>query len=45
LNTRFESNILVVQVRALKIYVAAVEALGIKERQDETYFPTQIGLE
>jgi hypothetical protein len=36
LNRRFESNILVVQLRTVKINVAAVEALGIKERQDET---------
>jgi hypothetical protein len=28
--------IVVVQVRALKIYVAAVEALRKKEREDET---------
>ncbi len=28
--------ILVVQVRAVKIYVVAEEALGIKQRQDET---------
>jgi hypothetical protein len=26
----------------VKIYVAAVEALKIKERQDETQFPTKI---
>jgi hypothetical protein len=32
-----------VQVGALKIYVAAMEALRIKERQDETQFTTKIG--
>jgi hypothetical protein len=31
------------QVGALKIYAAAVEALMIKERQDETQFTTKIG--
>jgi hypothetical protein len=35
--------IIVVQVGAMKIYVAAVEALRKKERGDETQFPTQIG--
>jgi hypothetical protein len=35
--------IVVVQVRALKIYIAAVEALMKKERQDETQFTTKIG--
>jgi hypothetical protein len=36
--------IVVVQVRAMKIYVAAVEALRRKkERQDETQFTTKIG--
>ncbi len=35
-------NILVVHVRAVKIYVAAVEALRKKERQDETQFTTKI---
>jgi predicted oxidoreductase (fatty acid repression mutant protein) len=34
--------IAVVQVRAVKIYVAAVEALRKKERQDETRFTTKI---
>jgi hypothetical protein len=34
--------IVVVQVRAVKIYVAAVEALRKKERQDETEFTTKI---
>jgi hypothetical protein len=34
--------IVVVQVGAVKIYVAAVEAFGIKERQDETQFITKI---
>jgi hypothetical protein len=32
--------IVVVQVRAVKIYVAAVETIRKKERQDETQFPT-----
>jgi hypothetical protein len=31
----------VVQVGAVKIYVAAVEALRKKERQDETQFTTK----
>jgi len=35
--------ILVVQVGALKIYVAAVQALGKKETQDETQFTTKTG--
>jgi len=35
--------IVVVQVGAVKIYVAAVEALRKKERQDETQFTTKIG--
>ncbi len=35
--------ILVVQLGAVKIYVAAVEALRKKERQDETQFTTKIG--
>jgi hypothetical protein len=35
--------IVVAQVRALKIYVAAVEALKKKERQDGTQFTTKIG--
>jgi len=35
--------IVVVQVRAVKIYVAAMEALKKKERQDETEFTTKIG--
>jgi len=34
--------IVVVQVGAMKIYVAAVEALRKKERQDETQFTTNI---
>ncbi len=33
----------VVQVGAMKIYVAAVEALRKNERQDETQFTTKIG--
>jgi hypothetical protein len=32
----------VVQLGAVKIYVAAVEALRKKERQDETQFTTKI---
>ncbi len=35
--------IVTVQVGAVKIYVAAVEALKEKERQDETQFITKIG--
>jgi hypothetical protein len=35
--------IVVVQVGAVKIYVAEVEALRKKERQDETQFTTKIG--
>jgi len=35
--------IVVVQVEAFKIYVATVEVLWRKERQDETQFTTQIG--
>jgi hypothetical protein len=34
--------IVVIQVEAVKIYVAAVEALRKKERQDETQFTTKI---
>jgi hypothetical protein len=34
--------IVVVQVGAVKIYVAAVEALRKNERQDETQFTTKI---
>jgi hypothetical protein len=33
-----------VQVGAVKIYVAAVEALRKKERGNEIQFPTKIGL-
>jgi hypothetical protein len=33
----------VVQVPAVKIYVAAVQALRKKESQDETQFTTKIG--
>jgi hypothetical protein len=33
----------IVQVGAVKIYVAAVEALRKKERPDETQFTTKIG--
>jgi hypothetical protein len=32
---------IIVQVGAVKIYVAAVEALKKKEREDETQFPTK----
>jgi len=35
--------IVVVQVRPVKIYVAAVEALKKKERHDETQFNIKIG--
>jgi len=35
--------IIVVQVGAVKIYVAAVEALKKRERQDEIEFTTKIG--
>jgi hypothetical protein len=35
--------IVVVQVGAVKIYVAAVQALRKMERQDETQFTTKIG--
>jgi hypothetical protein len=35
--------IVVVQVEAVKIYVAAEEALRKKERGDETQFTTKIG--
>jgi hypothetical protein len=35
--------IIVVQVRAQNIYIAAVEALRKKEREDETQFTTKIG--
>jgi hypothetical protein len=34
--------IIVVQVRAAEIYVAALEALRRKERQDETQFTTLV---
>jgi hypothetical protein len=34
--------IVVIQVRAVKIYVATEEALRKKERQDETRFTTKI---
>jgi hypothetical protein len=37
--------VVVEQVRAVNLYVAAVEALRKKERGDETQFPTKIGLE
>jgi hypothetical protein len=35
--------IAVVQVRAVEIYVTAMEELRKKERQDETQFTTKIG--
>ncbi len=35
--------IVVVQIGAVKIYVAAVEALGKKESGDETQFTPKIG--
>jgi hypothetical protein len=35
--------IVVVQVTAVKIYVAAVKALSKKETQDETQFTTKFG--
>jgi hypothetical protein len=35
--------IVVIQVGAVKIYVARVEALMKNERQDETQFTTKIG--
>jgi hypothetical protein len=35
--------VVVVQVGAMEIYVAAVEELRKKERQDETQFTTKIG--
>jgi hypothetical protein len=34
--------IIIVQVKAVKIYVAAVEAVRIKERQAETQFTPKI---
>jgi len=40
---RLRVIIVIVQVGAVKIYVAAVEALGKKERGDETQFTTKIG--
>ncbi len=47
LNSAFNAQvsrviIIVVQV-AVKIYVAATEALRIKERQDESQFATKFG--
>jgi hypothetical protein len=32
----------IVQLGAVKLYVAAVEVLRVKERQDETQFTTKI---
>jgi hypothetical protein len=48
LNSAFNAQgsgviIVVLQVRAVKIYVKAAEALRKKERQDETQFTTKIG--
>ncbi len=48
LNSAFNAQgsrviIVVLQVGAVKIYVAAVEALRKKERGDETQFTTKIG--
>jgi hypothetical protein len=37
------STLVIVQVGAVKIYVAAVEAPRNKETQDETHFHTKIG--
>jgi hypothetical protein len=37
-------NIVLVHVRVLKIYVAAVEVLRKKESQDETQFTTKIDI-
>jgi hypothetical protein len=34
-------TIIVVELGAVKIYVAAVETLKIKDRQDESQFPTK----
>jgi hypothetical protein len=38
-----QSTLVIVQVGAVKIYVAAVEAPRNKETQDETHFSTKIG--
>jgi hypothetical protein len=38
----FRLTIVVVQVRAVKLYAVGVEALKKKERQDETQFITKI---
>jgi hypothetical protein len=48
LNSAFNAQgsrivIIVVWVGSVKIYLAAVEALSKKERQDETQFTTKIG--
>jgi hypothetical protein len=40
---RSKVTTVVVEVGVLKIYVAAMEALNDKERQDETQFNTKIG--
>ncbi len=41
--TRFRVIIVVIQVWAVKIYVAALEVLRKKERGDETQFTTKTG--
>jgi hypothetical protein len=38
-----QSTLVVAQVGAVKIYVAAVKAPRNKESQDETHFSTKIG--
>jgi hypothetical protein len=40
--SRFETNFSSCTIEAVKVYVAAVEALRKKERQDETQFTTKI---
>jgi len=42
-NAKGSRGTLPVQVGAVKIYVAAVEALMQKERQDKTQYTTKIG--
>jgi hypothetical protein len=42
LSTRFKTNYIVIQLGAVKIYVAALAAFRKKERQDETQFITKI---
>ncbi len=36
-------TVVIVQVGAVKLYVATIEALRKRERQDETQFTTKIG--